>query len=109
MARDDAHAPNRLLFDARADPALGCWLATVSRGRGRGPIPGGPRSMPDAQRATRPSPRSDRASGPVIEARRYIVGTNMTWAFGVPGNISHGSPGVGLLEIPVVCVVANGM
>jgi hypothetical protein len=39
----------------------------------------------------------------------YILGTNMIWALGVPGNISHGWSCDGMLGIPVVAVVAKGM
>lgn len=40
---------------------------------------------------------------------RYILGTNMMCAFGVPGSISHGVPSAGTLGTPVVAVVAKGM
>ncbi len=45
----------------------------------------------------------DRAAGP------YMRGTYMMWAFGVPGNISHGFPGAGRAGIPELSSVAFGM
>jgi hypothetical protein len=39
----------------------------------------------------------------------YIVSENITCAFGVPGNISHGFVSDGVVEIPVVAVVAKGL
>ena len=39
---------------------------------------------------------------------RYIFGSNMMCAFGVPGNISHGVPSAGFTESPVVAAVAPG-
>ena len=44
-----------------------------------------------------------------VPGRNYISGTNMMWAFGVPGNISHGALGAGWVGRPVDSAVANGM
>lgn len=61
------------------------------------------------------SPYSSRVphSAPSRKRRRtvppYMRGTNMMCAFGVPGNISHGWSWLGMLGMPVVCVVAKGM
>ena len=40
---------------------------------------------------------------------RYISGTNMMCALGVPAPMIHGVPRAGLSESPVVCAVAKGM
>lgn len=39
----------------------------------------------------------------------HIRGTNMMWAFGVPGNISQGALGAGCAGMPVDSGVAYGM
>lgn len=58
-----------------------------------------------------PSPQRN----PVLPSRfsllasRYILGTNMMCALGVPGNISQGWSCDGTLGMPVLAVVAKGM
>ena len=42
-------------------------------------------------------------------ARPHILGTNITCAFGVPGNMIHGVPSAGFAESPVEVSVAPGM
>ena len=43
--------------------------------------------------------------GPAV----YIFGVSMMCAFDVPGNMIHGDLSDGLLDNPVVALVANGM
>ena len=40
---------------------------------------------------------------------RYIFGTNMMCAFGVPGYMIHGVPSAGVAVMPVEAAVAPGM
>lgn len=55
-----------------------------------------------------PGERVDGEAVPEAVAYR-ISGTNMMCAFGVPGNMIHGAPGVGAAESPVLSAVAKGM
>ncbi len=50
-----------------------------------------------------------RAAGAHRIPRDYITGTNMMWAFGVPGYITHGAPPFGAAGSPVEAGVAYGM